>query len=37
MPLPQQFETLDPRTTSEWSVNFSNYKGKSGEFHKTKL
>ena len=31
MPLPQQFETLDPRTTSEWSVNFSNYKGKSGE------
>ena len=29
--LPQQFETLDPRSTSEWSCSFENYLGNSEE------
>ena len=29
--LPPQFETLDPRTTSEWSCSFENYLGNSEE------
>ena len=29
MSLPQQFETLDPRSTTEWSCSFENYLGNS--------
>ena len=25
------FETLDPKTTTEWNVEFKNYKGDKGE------
>ncbi|MDE0953998.1 MAG: hypothetical protein OR994_04925 [Candidatus Poseidoniales archaeon] len=31
MALGHQFETLDPRTTSEWNCEFTNYRGNSAE------